>query len=96
MIRTQNNWLSVWGIPFQLEPYEFYGMPTFNLKGAFSQFALTTCTHFSYKMMLVQTQCVEHLITKKIEIAQGHISLSLSPAESVFARILEELRWVKV
>jgi hypothetical protein len=31
---------------------------------SFSQFSLTTCAHFSYKMMLVQTQCVDHLITK--------------------------------
>jgi hypothetical protein len=31
---------------------------------SFSQFALTTRAHYSYKIILVQTQCVEHLIIK--------------------------------
>jgi hypothetical protein len=40
----------------------------------------------SYIKMLVQKQCVEHLIIKnKIEISQGHISFSISPFLVIYA-----------
>jgi hypothetical protein len=51
-------------LTFSLGTIWICGMPTFKPKSAFSQFALTTCVHCSYKITLVQTQCVEHLITK--------------------------------